>query len=516
MPKSAMKREHAAVPKGGSRPRSMFDIGRTHKTTFHGGWLVPLWWDYFFPGEVLKGSINAFVRMSSPLDFPLMDNMKLTCHWYAAPIRILWDNARKFFGERVNPTDSIDYTIPTMSGAAVDTSLDDIGNILAQYLEVPIQTAAEGGVDMTDASALPFRCYSSIWNWHYRDQNLQDSAYSPTDDGPDTFTGTNNNLQFRGKRHDYFTSLLPSPQKGDSVTIGGEVATAANVGTLVGIYSDGAGGYRQLEEQAGSELTVKNSATNAETNVMYPNTTINELRNAVALQRFLETDNRYGTRFDEQIFAHYGVEFNDVRVAPVFLGGGSGYINTSAIPNQSGTTGQVGDLAAVATGSLEGAGFTYAFDEPCIAMCIINVSADLSYQQGLPRKHSKRTRYDMLYPEFVGIGDQAVLNQEIYYGNDSNDTAVLGYSPRYEEFRTGINIVTHEFNSRYPTDIDEWHLAEEFGSLPALNDTFIKDSTPYARVLQTSTVRHFIGDFKLNLSCARQLPAYGVPGLRRM
>lgn len=511
---SSMKREYAALPKGGGVPRSSFDLSRNFKTTFNGGYLVPIYWNWFYPGDVVKGSVDAFVRMSSPLDFPIMDNMKLTAHAYAVPVRILWSNFRKFYGEQDDPGDSIDFTIPEYGSTAnTDTSTDTLANLLMQYLEVPVQTAAQGGVDESDICALPFRAYNSIWNWHYRDQQQQNSADVPVDNGPDD--AATYNVLFRGKRHDYFTSALPAPVRGDQVPLTMDVSSDAAVGANIGIYKADIEAFRLMDADA-ANVDMSASSTAASVNKMYTELLINDLRNTAAIQQFLEKDNRYGTRFDEQIQSHFGVEFNDIRIAPLFLGGGSGYIHTSAIPNNSGSTGNLGDLASIATGSLTGANFSYAFDEPCILMVLANVSADLSYQQGLPRKHSYRTRYDLFWPEFTGLGDQSILMKELYYGNDANDDTVFGYVPRYEELRTEINRITHELSSQYPTNYDEWHLAEELGSLPALGDTWIKDSTPYARVLQVTSIRHFIGDFRVNLRAARPLPLTGVPGLRRL
>lgn len=511
---SSMRKEYASLPKGGNLPRSQFNLTKTHKTTFNGGYLVPIHWDIGYPGEVFRGSVQAFVRMLSPLEVPLMDNMKLTVHWYSAPIRILWTNFRKFMGEQTDPGDSIAYTIPEYGNtAAWDSSAAGLRNSLAHYLGVPQRTAAQGGVDEADISALPFRAYNAIYNWHYRDQQQQDSIYTETGDGPDT--AGNYVVRYRGKRHDYFTSALPAPVKGDAVPVQQFLKVDSGSGATVAINSTTTGLNRLLDSDA-ANVDLSATTTTDSTKYMYTELLVSELRNAAAIQQFLERDNRYGTRFDELIYSHFGVEFNDVRIAPVYLGGGTGYISTSAIPNQSGTTGNLGDLAAIATGVLDGASFTYAFDEPSILMCIVNVSADLSYMQGLDRKFSYRSRYDLFWPEFVGIGDQSILMKELYYQNTADDDTVFGYVPRYEELRTGINRITSDLNVWAVTPLETWHLGQELGSLPALGDAWIKDGTPYSRIQQVAAAFDFIGDFRVNIKAARHLPVNGVPGLGRL
>lgn len=513
--RSSMKREYAAVPRMGSGPRSTFNVSEAHKTTFNASYLIPIYWDFLYPGEVRKSTTRAFVRMSNPLQYPLMDNLWLTVHWFEVSLRILWDNFRKFYGERIDPSDSIDYTLPVLGTGNVDLTTGGVNEFrdLCDYLGLPHVAS----FDMSDATSLPFRAYNAIYNYMYRDQNLQDSVAEPTDDGPDGGSADFVLLQ-RGKMHDYFTSLLPQPQKGESVTIGGEIATAAGVGGDIGVYSDAASGYRQLED-GGTEVEVKNSATNAETNKLYPNTTIHELRNAVAIQQFLEKDNRGGTRFGEQIYCHWGTEFQDARYAPVFVGGGRAPIITTPIYNNAANTTEsadLGDFGAIGTGAFEGASFTYAAQEPSILMGIACVDADLTYHQGLNRKWSYRTRYDFVWPEFEGIGDQAVLTKEIYYQNNATDDVVFGYGPRYEEARTGINRLSGEFRPDNLSPIDEFHVAQDFVGAPTLNTTFIKASVPMGRVLQSNTPNHFYADFHVEMYSTKQLSLSGIPGLARL
>jgi hypothetical protein len=515
---SNMKREYAAQPKGGNLNRSQFNLSRRHLTSFDGGYLVPIFHGWLFPGDVIQGRYRAFVRASSPLEFPLFDNLKLTIHSYFCPIRIIWSNFRKFMGEQDDPGDSIDYTIPSLgSSTAIATDGGLSGSLvsLMRFLGVPIQTAAQGGVDLNDISALPFRSYCSIYNWHYRDQNQVDSLEITLGDGPDYPTNTDYALQKRGKRHDYFTSLLSSPLKGDEIPAPAIISSPLSVGSSPGIYDEVAGNYKRIDSD-GTHIDIS-STTSTEANSLHAHLQIADLRNAVAIQQFLERDNRYGTRFDEVLYSHYGTEFNDVRIAPLYLGGGSGYITTTTIPNNSATTGELGDLAAIATGTLDGAGFTYACDEPGIYMAIANVSADISYSQGIHHGMSQVwTRYDMFWPEFTGIGDEAVEMKELYYQNDANDETVMGYNPRYEWLRTEPNRVSGEFDPNDANTLSVMHLQEDLGSQPVLGQTWVEDATPYDRMLRVSTQDQFLADFYMDCKIARALPVNGVPGLGRL
>lgn len=526
--KSSMQHDFARIPSG-NVPRSSFNLGFTHKTSFKGGYLVPFHWDYRYPGDVDRCSVDAFIRMSSPLDYPLMDNATVTVHWFACALRNLWPNFRKFFGEQVDPGDSIDYTIPAVSSATTVNLTNGAGtgdfDDLADYLGLPHVTSC----DLSEISALPFRCYNKVFNYWYRDQNLIDSVIENEDDGPDN-GGTDYVMLRRGKRHDYFTSAAPSPQKHDAVSIplvDGDKAWIHAGGTpgtnYLTAYSDDVSARRFMQEQGGGPLLGFHSTGNSSDDyALYADlsaasaSTINELRNAFAIQQFLEREMRGGTRFGEQIWSHFQVEFQDAHYAPIFLGGGTAPLIVSPIANQSATTGNLGDLAAIASAGLSGAGYTYAYTEPSIVLGIICVDADLTYQQGLERKWSYSTRYDFYWPEFAGLGEQEVLNQEIYYQNSAADDQVFGYQERHAELRHGVNRISREFRSDNALSLDSWHLAEDFASLPTLNQDFIESDPPFERVMQVTTQDHFIADIRVNMTTARPMPLYGVPGLRRL
>ena len=496
-------------------PRSTFNISCSHKTSWDVSVIVPFYWDFLYPGEVRRAVTRCFLRLSNPLEFPLMDNAYVTVQWYAIPLRILWNNFRKFWGERENPGDSISYTVPTLTGT-IDMTAWNANTLLLTYLGVPHLV----NVDGTDISALPCRAYMAVWNYWYRDSSIQDEETTPTDDGPDALTDSK--VKSRGKRFDYFTNVLPNPQRGEAVTIGGYVATDLGGTGELAIYSTNTGGHQHMDP-SGAVLDVSATAASTTGNeTMYPNTTIAQLRNAVAIQQFLERDNRAGQLFGDIIEAHYSANFQDAKYAPSFIAGGRAPFVFSAIPNSaadSGATGSeqsLGELGSIGTGVFEGAGFTYRATEPEIIMGMIMVDADLTYHQGLNRKFSYRTRYDFLWPEFAHIGDQALLNKELYYQNAAADENVFGYSPRYEECRIGINRLSGEFNPAYATPLDTWHLAQDFTALPTLNDSYITSQPPFDRVMVNATPHNILADIHVEMYSTIPLPSRGIPGLARL
>ncbi len=513
--KSSMRDEYAKNPRGGGGSRSTFNLNETNKTTFNANSLIPIYWDYMYPGEVRKSTTRMFIRMSNPLEFPLMDNIYVTVHWFDVSLRILWDNFRKFYGEQDDPGDSIDFTIPTLASGNVDLTAGTVYTDLCDYLGLPHVAS----FDQTDASALPFRAYNKIFNYWYRDQQLQNSIDESTDDGPD-LGATDYGVKQRGKRFDYFTNQLPAPQRGESTLIGGEVATGASIGTEPTVMAPLVHATNPYVLDADAATVDLSGSTGNISRVLYPNTTINELRNAVAIQQFIEKDNRAGTRFGEMILSHWGTEFQDARYAPVYLAGGRAPIQITPVLNQSNATAtqalDLGDLGAIGAGSMQGASFTYACHEPSILMGIMSVTADQTYHQGLKRQWSYRTRYDFMWPEFQGIGDQATLNKEIYYQNSAADDTVFGYAPRYEECRIGINRLSGEMRPDNALSLDVWHVAQDFVSLPLLNAAYIESSVPMGRVLQSTTQDHFIADIYVQMSATRQLSLTGVPGLSRL
>jgi len=520
--RSVMEHSFSEVPRA-NIPRSSFNRSHGHKTTFDADYLIPILIDEVVPGDTFNVDCHFFARMATPLH-PIMDNMYLETFFFFVPNRLVWDNWEKFCGAQDNPADSIDFTVPVLGTGNLNNTSATTPAYLRDYMGLPHVSSFASG----DASALPFRAYNLIWNEWFRDQNLQDSVTVNTDNGPDSYT--NFDLLKRGKRHDYFTSALPWPQKGDAVSFpfSGtlDVQTAADDTENMGVYSDPQTDHVLMNVAAApGNVKATSSTLNAETNKMYvdlsTNTavTINDLRLAFQTQRLLERDARSGTRYNESILAHFGVTVPDFRVQrPEFLGGGSSPVNITPVAQTSGQPTPaaddiLGNLAGFGTVSGKH-GFTKSFTEHGILMGFANVRGDITYSQGLERYWSKSTRYDFYWPVLAQIGEQSVLNKEIYYQNTSADEDVFGYQERYAEMRYKPSRLSALFRPDNASSIDVWHLSEEFTTLPTLGSTFIESNTgePLDRAIAISSEPHFIADFYFDMKCARPMPLYGVPG----
>lgn len=531
--------QFAMVPKA-DIPRSAFRMQKGLKTAFDAGFLNPIFCEEILPGDTWNLRMTAFVRLATPL-FPVMDNLYLDTFFFFVPNRLVWTNWVKFMGEQKTLGASISFTIPQV--------VSPVGGFvvggLADRLGLPT-VGQVGGGNTVSVSALPFRCVNLIYNEWFRDENLMAAKTINNGDGPDP--STDYVMLARGKRHDYFTSCLPFLQKGTAVplpltgnatvkTNATELFTGANPGMQMRYAAGGVlAGNVQIKTIGGAggglqEGTVAD--VTAQGTQLYPTnlyadlstvtaTTINALRLSFQIQKLLERDARGGTRYTELLRAHFGVVSPDARLQrPEYLGGGSTPININPVAQTTATglTGgstPLGNLSAFGTGLARGHGFTQSFTEHGYIIGFANVRADLTYQQGLRRHWSRLTRYDYYFPAFAMLGEQAVLNKEIYCDGSANDANVFGYQERWGEMRYIPSEITGLFRSTSAGTIDPWHLAQKFTALPTLNETFIMETPPVSRILAVGTGangQQFLCDAFFDIKAARPLPMYSVPGL---
>lgn len=511
-------------------PRSSFDLSHGVKTTIEGGILYPILSLECLPGDTINCRASIFGRLATPIK-PILDNIFLETFFFFVPYRQVWTNWVKFMGEQTNPGDSIDFSIPVISGGSGIAE-----NSIYDYFGIPL-----GLVPSTvPFSSLPFRCYAAIYDFWFRDENLIPSLNVPVGDGPDNVSVFS--LQRRRKRRDYITSGLPFAQKGPPVTIdlGGTALVLPGADPLnKPIFTDSTGtdliglgavsGTGNVQWSSTPTVTEPIMEWSASTGLVADlgsavGFSINDLRESFQIQKLLERDARGGTRYPEILRAHFQVSDPALLVhqRPVFLGGGHTRININPVeqtaPSNDGTGSEAetaqGNLAAYGTVSATGHGFTYSSTEHGHIIGLVNVRADLTYQQGLERYWSRQTRYDFYFPVLSHLGEQAVLNKEVFVSNDSDiDEGVFAYMPRYDEYRFKQSQITSIFRSAAAASLDVWHLAQDFATLPTLSKDFIEDNPPIDRVVAVPSEPDFLLDIYFKIRAARPLPLYATPGL---
>ena len=519
---SAQQHQFAEVPHADIQ-RSTFDRSHGLKTTFNAGELVPIYVDEALPGDTFSCNLTAFSRLATPIH-PTMDNAFMDSHFFAVPVRLVWDDFEEFMGEtktyKAAGATRLDGTPDFTVAAPIPPTITAGGSgeaeqSLSDYFGIPTKIAG------LEFSALWHRAYTLVWNDWFRDENLQAPKTILTTSGADATTYA---LLNRGKKHDYFTSALPWPQKGADVTIPlgttapifGETDTSEELY----IYNESGVGQKMLSNDtylkmhdAGSPGTGPHlfadlsDATAA---------TINQLRLAFATQKFLEIQARGGSRYIEVIKNHFNVTSPDARLQrPEYLGGGSSPVNISPVAQTSSTdaTTPQGNLSAIGTTVLSGHSFTKSFTEHTIVIGMVSVRTDLTYQQGLNRMFSRETIYDYYWPTLSTIGEQAVKNKEIYAQGSAADETTFGYQERYAEYRYKPSSITGKFRSNATGTLESWHYAQEYASLPLLGDSWIQvTDTNVQRTLAVASEPQFIFDSLFKLKCTRPMPVNSIPG----
>lgn len=561
-----MKHDFGTIPQA-QMQRSTIRRPSRHLTTFNSGLLIPFYIDEVLPGDTFKMSSQIFARMTAQ-KVPIMDNLYMDTFWFFVPNRLLWKHWVNFMGEQNNQLEMTEYLVPTINTNDLKSGSNQFETgSLEDYFGLPV------GVTALEVCSFWHRAYSKIFNDWFRDENLV--TESPfTDDDSDIDPADSKvygyGLRQRGKRHDYFTSCLPWPQAGEPVAlpVGGEApvfgngrtlgmrvitsgqpitghnfgaAVNVNNGYLVGIkdaYGENLGTYTYSPDIPGSSISgagvVPKAATNgafadsglyadlSEASAIY----INDLRIAIQTQKFLERMARGGHRYIEILLAHFQVISPDARLQrSEYLGGNNSSVNIHPIA-QTSATGATGtpqaNLAGMATVS-HSTGFTKSFTEHGVLMGIMNVRADLTYQQGLHKMFRRETRLDFLWPVFCHLGEEPVFNYEIYAQGNTQvnavtgvpyDNEVFGYKPRYDEYRWGKSLVTGLMRSTVTTSatLHQWHLSQNFLSLPRLNESFISEDVPLDRCLAVTDQPEFIADIFNDLTCSRCIPVNGEPG----
>lgn len=531
----------AMVPRN-DVPRSAFDVITTHKTTFDAGYLIPVYVDEVLPGDSFRVRMTAFARLATPI-VPLMDNLYLESFFFFVPNRLVWDNWTRFMGEQLSPTDTTAFMTPqtTIDANQVVTAT------VADYFGICHMGLGSGAA--LSVLAFPFRGLNLIWNEWFRDQDLQDPVVVDKDDGPDAYSDYGTLLK-RGKRHDYFTSARPWPQKpinmgfpgpeGGPFEPGGRMlfpqsgAPVTGIGIWTGSAQTPFAGPLDIKDSGGRihsiapyyKTEVADSIVIDVAGGTYPDirVLINDIRTANSVQRLMEQSARGGTRYTEIVRSIFGVVSPDARLQRTeYLGGGRApiVINPIAQTSASEPGGTVlGEQAGIGTMVAHNHGFSQSFTEHGTIIGLVSVRADMTYQQGINRMWFRRTVHDFYWPPLAHLGEQAILSREIYADGSAADATVFGYQERWSEYKFKPGRVSGRFRSTAPQPLDVWHLAQVFGSptvpvRPVLNDIFIIEDPPVDRVLQVGGLENeqFLFDSVFDIRMVRPMPMFSIPGL---
>lgn len=527
-------------------PRARFKRDYSLLTTMNEGNLVPIYCDEVLPADTAKIDLNALMRMSTPL-FPVMDNCYCDFYFFFVPSRLLWEHFENLMGQNDSTfwAEPVEYTTPKTTAPSGGWNV----GTLADYFGIPT------GVENLQVNSLPFRAYVKIWNEWFRDENLQQPVTMNKTDATTKGSNTGTSLtdaEAGGlplkvcKYKDYFTSCLPSPQKGNAVTLpmngpakvklydnrnltkifekSIEFISSNNVSP--GMYNTGyvGGDYKNSvtvvngKDEDGDSQTSATAYLGADLSSVTA-TTINELRQAIAVQHILERDARTGTRYKEYLQGAWGVTSPDARLdRSEYIGGYRLPININQVIQTSATdtTSPQGNTAAFSMTTMSRNMATYSATEHGFILGLAAVRVDHSYQQGLPRMWTRSTRFSYYDPMLANLGEQAVLNQEIYAQGNAQDEEVFGYQEAWADYRYRTNMITGEMRSTYSKTLDAWHYADKYDKLPKLSSDWIKEGTENIDrtiAVQSEKSRQFICNFYFDQTWTRAMPIYSLPGL---